>query len=219
MRQRQAEKDNHGLPLALRDGPAVLGSFLMSSQVSVGFALVLLWFPLWVLRVRVARLSGFDQRAWPKGRHLPLAVLDAIRASFGAWVLLRMLPELPRIEPLGRWQEPALLAAAVAVALAIETLSWRDEDFVFAPVPFLLGLVAAVAHPIVLAIVLPFWIGGSLAVRAWASGFLAAGLGLAAVGLAVSQQDWRLSLLIGLSFCVPVLSSVMAGRHLGWPKK
>lgn len=191
----------------------------MSQKVLIAVGLVLLWFPLWSFRVRGARLSGFDQRTWPKGRNILLSAIDAGRASVGAWVLIRALPGLSHIEPLGRWQESALLAGAVSVGLAIQTLVWRDEDYVFAPAPFLLGLVAAIAHPIVLAIVLPLWIGGSLAVRAWASGFLAAGLGLATVGLAVSQQDWRRSLLVGLAFCVPVLVSVMAGRHLGWPKK
>lgn len=201
-------------------GLLCLNDFLMSNQVSIALGLVLLCFPLWLLRVRGARLSGFDQRAWPKGRHLLLAVIDAGRASTGAWILMRALSEAPRIDPLGRWSEPALLAGAVAVGLAIQTLAWRDEDFVLAPVPFLLGVIAAVAHPIVLAIVLPLWIGGSLSVRSWASGFLAAGVGLAGVGLAVAQQEnWRLAILVGLAFFVPVLTSVLAGRHLGWPKK
>lgn len=191
----------------------------MSSPVLIALALVLLWFPLWMMRIRGARLSGFDQRSWPRGRNLALAVVDVGRASVGVWALMQALPDLPKISPLGRWQEPALLAAAVAVGLVVEVLSWRDEDYVLAPVPFLLGVMAAVAHPIVLVIVLPFWIGGSLALRSWASGILAVGVGLGGVGLAVAQQDWRRAALVGMAFVIPVLASVMAGRHMGWPKK
>lgn len=191
----------------------------MSSQVLLVLGSVLLAWPLWLFRVRGARLSGFDQRAWPKGRNLLLSVLDAARASVGAWVLMKGLPGLRHIEGLGRWQEAALLGGAVGLGLAIQCLSWWDDDFVFAPVPYLLGVVAAVAHPIVLIIVLPLWIGGALAIRAWAAGFLAAGIGFGGVGLAVTEQDWRRAILIGLTFCVPVVTSVMAGRHLGWPKK
>ncbi len=111
------------------------------------------------------------------------------------------------------------MSVAAALGLLIQTLVWRDEDFVFAPVPYALGLLAGLAHPIVLVIVLPLAIGSAMAVRAWAAGLLAGGVGLAAVGLAVTQQDWRLGLLSGISFCLPVLISAMAGRHMGWPRK
>jgi hypothetical protein len=137
-----------------------------------------------------------------------LAVIDAVRASAGAWLLLRGLPGLPPIATLGRWQDAGFLAAAIAIGLLIQTLVWRDEDYVFAPVPYALGLVAAIAHPIVLAIVLPLAVGSAMAVRAWAAGLLGLGFGLAGVGL-----------LCGIAFCFPVLVSTMAGRHFGWPRK
>jgi hypothetical protein len=207
------------LSLALHTEAAVLRCFSMSSSVSLVLALVLLWFPLWLLHAPTARLAGFDQRAWPAGRNVFLCILDALRASIGAWLLLGCLPELARVAPLGRWQDAAFLAGAVAVGLLIQTLVWRDEDHAFTPVLYLLGVAAAVAHPVVLVIALPLAIGGALALRAWSAGLLAGGLGLAGVGLAVSQQDWRRSLLVGVAFCLPVLVSVMAGRHLGWPRK
>lgn len=185
----------------------------------IGLGLGLLCFPLWLFRKRGARLSGFDQRTWPKGLNLPLAVLDAVRASVGAWLLIHALPELQRVGQFGRWQDAAYLAGAIALGLLIQTLSWRDEDHVLAPVPFLLGIASAVAHPIVLVIILPLAIGSSLALRAWSPGLVAAGLGFAGVGLAVEQQDWRRAVLVGIVFCFPVLVSVLAGRHLGWPQK
>lgn len=207
------------MSLALHAEGAVIRCFSMSSSVSVALALFLLWFPLWVLHARTARLAGFDQRAWPAGRNVILAILDALRASVGAWLLMHWLPEVARVAPLGRWQDSAFLAGAVAVGLLIQTLAWCDEDHAFTPVPYMLGLVAAVAHPLVLVIALPLAIGGALALRAWSAGLLAGGLGLAGVGLAVTQQDWRRSLLVGVVCCLPVLVSVMAGRHLGWPRK
>lgn len=172
--------------------------------------------PVWWLRGRGSRLVGFERRAWPSSaRALVLTVADVLRAALGAGLLLRNLPELARIERLGSWQDPAALALAVAAGLMVQTLAWRDEDFSFAPAFCALGIAAVVAHPIVLAISLPLAIGGALALRAWAGGFLAAGSGLALVGLAVEQQDWRMSLLAGLALCTPVLVSVLAGRHLG----
>lgn len=207
------------MPLALQARRAVVGSFCMTHSVLIVSGLGLLCFPLWLLRPRGIGLSGFDQRGWPRGLALLLAVIDVARASAGAWLLLRALPHLPQIAVLGRWQAPAFVAAAVAVGLLVQTLTWRDEDFVFAPVPYALGLVVAIAHPIVLAIILPMAVGSAMAIRAWAAGLLGLGVGLAAVGLAVTQQDWRIGLLCGIAFCFPVLVSAMAGRHLGWPRK
>lgn len=191
----------------------------MSPQVQLALALFALVFPIWVFRARNVRLAGFEQRAWPAGRNVALAVLDAVRASFGAALAIRVAPDLPRVELLGRWQDPALLAVAVAAGLAVQCLAWRDEDFVFAPVAYVLGVATVAAHPIVLVIVLPLAIGSGLAVRAWAASLLGAGLGLGLVGLAVSQQDWRRAVLLGMAFCFPILLSMVAGRHLGWPRR
>jgi hypothetical protein len=191
----------------------------MTHLALIASGLGFLFFPLWAIRPRGARLAGFDQRDWPRGFALPLTVVDVLRASGGAWLLSRGLPGLEQFAALGRWQEAGFLAIALGLGLLIQTLAWRDEDYVFAPVPYALGLIAAVAHPIVLVIVLPLAVGSSLAVRAWAAGLLGGGIGLAAVGFAVKQQEWRISLLAGVAFCLPVLVSTMAGRHMGWPRK
>jgi hypothetical protein len=62
-------------------------------------------------------------------------------------------------------------------------------------------------------------VGGALALRAWSAGFIAGGAGLLLAGLAVEQQDWHISSLVGLALGAPVLLSVLAGRHLGWAKR
>ena len=82
-----------------------------------------------------------------------------------------------------------------------------------------MSLTRHIARAFFAAVVLPLAIGSGLAVRAWAASLLAAGFGMALVGLAVEQQDWRMSLGAGLAFCFPVLLSVIAGRHLGWPRR
>lgn len=191
----------------------------MTPVATLALALVLLWFPLWVFRARDARLAGFDQRAWPAGRSVLLTIADALRASLATGLLIRLGPELARVEMLGRWQEAAMVSGAAAVGLLIQCLVWRDEDFVFAPVPYMLGIVAVAAHPIVLVIALPLAVGTGLALRAWAAAFIGGGVGLALVGLAVSQQDWRQGLLVGLALSFPVLVSMVAGRHLGWLRR
>jgi hypothetical protein len=207
------------LSLALRKGLRVLSLFFMSPVLTLALALVILWFPLWVFRARGARLAGFDQRAWPTGWNVVVTVWDGIRAAMATGLLIRLGPELARVDILGRWQDAAFVAVAVAVGLIVQCLVWRDEDHVFAPVPYLLGVVAVAAHPIVLAIVLPLAVGTGLAVRAWAAAFIGGGMGMALVGLAVTQQDWRQGLLVGLTLCFPVLLSMVAGRHLGWLRR
>ena len=148
-----------------------------------------------------------------------LAICDVLRAAAGAGLLVRMPVDLPVLDGLGVWENPLLVGVAVALGFAVQTLVWRDDDHAFAPVAFGLGVAATAMHPLVLAIALPLAIGTAIAVRAWAAGFIAAGVGLVGVGLAVEQQDWRLGLFVGTAFFVPVLISLMAGRHLGWPRK
>lgn len=191
----------------------------MTHTVFIVLGLGLLLFPLWLLRARGSRLAGFDQREWPKGRNLLLFLVDALRSSGAVWLLMQGLPGLKKVPGLGVWQDAAVLGGAIAIGLLVQAFAWRDEDFAFAPVPYMLGLLSIIAHPIVLVIVLPLALGASMALRAWAAGLLACGAGLAAVGLAVTQQDWRVGLLVGVAFFMPVLGSVMAGRHLGWPRK
>jgi hypothetical protein len=181
--------------------------------------ILLLFFPLWTLRAKGARLGGFDHRVWPGGRNLVLAIFDVLRAAAGAGLLVRRPVDLPMLEGLGIWANPLVVGIAVALGFAVQSLAWRDDDHAFAPVAFGLGVAATAMHPLVLVIVLPLAIGTAIAVRAWAAGFIAAGVGLVGVGLVVEQQDWRLGLLVGTAFFVPVMISLMAGRHLGWPRK
>lgn len=217
---RRSRGGRFAIALALLASGSVDSLFSMTPHVSIALGLGLLLLPLWSLRARNSRLVGFEQRAWPSGaRSVALTIVDVVRAALGAGLLIRHLPELQRFEWLGHWQDATALAVAATGGLLVQTLVWRDDDFSFAPVFYGLGLAAVVAHPIVLAISLPLALGGALALRAWAGGFLGAGAGLAAVGLAVEQQDWRRSLLMGLVLCSPVLVSVLAGRHLGSPKK
>jgi hypothetical protein len=190
----------------------------MSYPLSLFLGLLLFAFPVWILRVKGARIVGFEQRAWPSGRNAALVVLDALRASAGTFLLVQALPQVVRVELLGRWQDAVFLGAAVTAGSLVQLFSWRDEDFAFAPLPFMVGVAAVASHPLVLGISLPLAIGSALAVRAWSPFFLGGGLGIAAVGLVVNEQDWRIGVMIGLAWCFPALSSVMAGLHLGWPK-
>jgi hypothetical protein len=187
--------------------------------ITLVFALLLLWAPLWVLRAKAARLTGFEQRNWPGGRNAALAFADTLRASVGSWLLWQSVPELPRVVyPVGA-QEPLVFGAVLMIGLVVQTLVWRDEDFVFAPVTYALGVVCFVAHPVVLLIILPLAVGSAFAMRAWAAGLLGGGIGLIFVGLLVEQQDWRLAVLTGLSLCATVLLSLLVGRHFGWARR
>lgn len=193
--------------------------FMSSSILPVAVGGLLLWFPVWALRQPNSRLAGFDQRGWPKGRHAALAFLDTLRASVGAWLVAGNLAPLVTFRGLTAWKVEIVLALIVAVGLVIQTLAWRDEDHAFAPVTYVLGVVAALVHPVLIGLVIPLALGASLAVRAWSAGFLATGLGMAVLCIVVKAQDFHRAFLLGPVLCLPVLISVMAGRHLGWPKK
>jgi hypothetical protein len=179
----------------------------------------MLGLPLWAFRVANARLAGFDQRGWPKGKHLGLAVVDVVRASVGAFLVASNLGPVVTFRGLTAWKVEIVLAGIVAVGLVIQTLAWRDEDHAFAPVTYVLGLALALVHPVMLLLLVPLSVGAALAVRAWSAGLLATGLGLAVLCIAVEKQDFHRAFLLGPVLCLPVLVSVMAGRHLGWPKK
>lgn len=191
----------------------------MLSYILVTVGAVLWLFPLWAFRASSARLGNFDQRAWPRGRNLALAAADLVRAAVGANFLARGIPGLPRIEGAPSWMPEVWLALAFAIALGAQALSWRDEDHVRAPTEFFLGAVLVLVHPLVLIIGLPLGVGAAMAVRAWSAGFIGAGVGLAGVSLMVEDADWRRGLLLGATSIVPVVLSVMAGRHIGAPRK
>ena len=180
----------------------------------------ILWlFPLWLLRAKGARLGNFDQRGWPQGTNLVLTVVDLIRAAVGAKLMLEGLLGLPVPAGAPDWLGQAWLALALAVALGVQTLSWRDEDHVQAPVAFLLGALLVLVHPMVIVIGLPLAVGAAMAVRAWSAGFIGASVAVAGVGLMIETQDVRRALFLGVAVNVPVVVTVMAGRHMGGPRK
>ncbi len=180
----------------------------------------ILWlFPLWLFRAKGSRLGNFDQRSWPRGRNLALTVVDLIRAAVGAKLMAQGCLGLPRPQGTPDWLGEVWLALALVVALIVQTISWRDEDHVQAPVVFLLGALLVLVHPLVLIIGLPLAVGTALAVRAWSPGFIGAGMAVAGVGLMIESQDvWR-AIFLGVAVNTPVVVSVMAGRHMGAARK
>lgn len=192
----------------------------MAPYLYLALALPLLFAPLWIWREKGARLGGFDQRAWPRGRNRWINVADLARGALGGWALARgaaLLPAIPGAP--ADWMPHVWVAVGAGAALALQAGTWTDEDHFHAPMAFLIGLCLVLVHPLVLALLLPLAIGSALAVRAWSACILSVGLGMAAIGLAVEQQDWRRTLLLGVAINAPVLLTVMAGRHLGSARK
>lgn len=210
-----------GSIVARKGGRRVLlmGFTSMSPYLYLVPAALLLLAPLWALRAATGRLGGFDQRAWPRGRNLVLSFADFVRGVAGAWFLNAGVPLLPTIAGAPEWMSMVWLGAGIGLALAVEALTWRDEDYLQAPLLLLLGICAVLVHPLVMGLVLPLSIGAALALRAWSPGFIAAGVGLAGVGMVVKQQDWALALVLGVVVNVPVVLTVLVGRHLGAPRK
>lgn len=191
----------------------------MPFAAEIAIALILLFAPLWALRHKGARLGNFDQRSWPVGRNAALVFADTARASVGAWLLARGLAEAPAWPLRIVWMDDIWLAIGVAVAACVQAFSWRNEDYLMAPVAFWLGGVVALVQPLVLVIALPLGVGGALAFRAWTGFFVGIGVGVAGVGLVVESQDWRRALLLGAASVVFVLIAPLAGRHLGGLRK
>lgn len=191
----------------------------MSPSLSVVLGVGLLFSPLWLLHGPDARLAAFDQKEWPRGRNLMLVFLDAARAALGAWLLASGMPDLPHMANAPVWAPELALAGVVGVALTIQTLAWRDEDHVQAPVVFLGGLAAVLFDPVVAVLVLPLAVGAALALRAWSGVFLAASLGAVGIGWMLNAQSWGRVIFVGAVLGCPVLVSILAGRHMAWPRK
>lgn len=182
-------------------------------------ALLIWFFPVWAFRAKNAKLGGFDQRGWPRGRNLVLSVFDAARAWVGADLLMRSLGTLPDWPFPAEWNAQLWLGFVFGAALIVHAFVWHNEDYLMAPIMFVIGALPALVHPHVLLIGLPLGIGAALAIRAWSAGLIGAAVGVAGVGMVVLQQDWKRSLLLGLALTLPVFVSMLAGRHLAAPRK
>jgi hydrogenase-4 membrane subunit HyfE len=190
---------------------------LSSLLVVLGLGLFLL--PIWRLHAPDARLAAFDQREWPKGRNLLLALLDLARASGGAWLLAKGMPELPLLSSENEWMPDLVISAIVALGLTVQTFAWTDEDHVQAPVVFVAGVAAVLVAPAVAALVGVLAIGASLALRAWSGVFLAASVGTILIGWLLNVQSPSRVIFLGVALGLPVVLSILAGRHMGWPRK
>lgn len=191
----------------------------MSYLVPVAFGSVLWLLPLWTLRAKNVRLGNFDQRGWPQGRNLALAILDVARALVGGSLLARGLAGAPAWPVDHAWINEVWLAVALLVALAAQAFYWSNEDYLFGPVPFALGAMAALVHPAVLGLAGLLAMGTALALRAWTGFFLGAGFGLIGVSFLVELQDWRRGLLLGIALLLVILLGPLSGRHFGGLRK
>jgi len=188
-----------------------------SFYVVLGMGLLLL--PLWFWHGPDARLAAFDQREWPKGLNLLLALLDLGRAAGGAYLLQLGLPELPILANHSEWRVELVLAGIITLGLVVQTLAWHDEDHVQAPVAFLAGVTLILVDLRVVGLAGALALGASFAVRAWSMLFFAASAGTVLIGWLLSFQSWPRVIFLGVALAVPPVVSVMAGRHMGWPRK
>jgi len=191
----------------------------MSPSFLVVAGVGLLLVPVWRLREPEGRLAAFDQREWPTGRNLGLVLLDGLRAAGGAKVLSIGLPALPHLASHSEWVGQAVLGLIVGLGLVVNTLVWTDDDHVHAPVAFLAGVVAVLVDPVVLLLVAPLAAGVALALRAWSGIFMTATVGLILLGWLLGAQSWSRVVFVGAVMIFPVVISILAGRHMGWPRK
>lgn len=191
----------------------------MSPSFLVVAGVGLLLVPVWRLREPEGRLAAFDQREWPTGRNLGLVLLDGLRAAVGAKILSIGLPALPHFASHSEWVWQAVLGLIVGLGLVVNTLVWTDEDHVLAPVAFLAGVMAVLVDPVVLLLVAPLAAGVALALRAWSGIFMTATVGLILLGWLLSAQSWSRVVFVGAVMIFPVVISILAGRHMGWPRK
>jgi hypothetical protein len=194
--------------------------FYYSMLAIVYFALgvFLLWLPLPFLRPTSLKLASFEQRAWPKGGWAFLQFLDIVRAAVGAWLLHRHVGAVPFWAGEGKFELTAL-AGFLAVGFAIQTLTWRDEDWVFSPIVYTIGVVVGALQPILVLPVLLLGLGSVWAFRAWSLMFIGAALATVLGGLMHQNQNLMHAFCLGIALCTPSLVSLLAGRHMGWPRR
>ncbi|MEY4488127.1 MAG: hypothetical protein RIQ79_635 [Verrucomicrobiota bacterium] len=191
----------------------------MLSSLLVVLAIGLFCLPIWRLHAPDGRLAAFDQREWPTGRNLVLVLLDLARALGGAWLLAKGIPDLPLLNNEHEWLPDLGISIAVGLGLIVQTFGWTDEDHVQAPLVFVAGVAAVLVDPVVAALVGALAIGAALALRAWSAVFLAVCVGTILIGWLLNAQSWSRVIFLGVAMGLPVVLSILAGRHMGWPRK
>lgn len=181
--------------------------------------LALLWFPIGLLVLNTAKLAGYERGSWPDGWPLVVVMLDPLRAAIGAWALLQGIE--PLVERIGHGTEgrAVLLGVATAVGVLIQTVSLKDEDFVYSPFAYTAGVLTFFLGPLTAIPAIILGIGSSVAMRVWTAFFVAAGLLSAMLGAALAKGDWLTPVLVGLAVMMPPLVTVMMGRHMGFPRR
>jgi hypothetical protein len=191
----------------------------MSSSFQVVLAVGLYCLPVWRLHLPAGRLAAFDQREWPRGRNFLLVLLDGARAVAGAWLLAKEVPGLPQMAQAQEWMPDLVIAGVVGLGLVVQTFAWTDEDHVQAPVIFMAGVAGVLLDPVVAALVGALAIGAALALRAWSGVFIVASMGTVLLGWLLHTQSWSRVIFLGVVFGLPMVLSILAGRHMGWPRK
>ncbi len=181
--------------------------------------LALLWFPVGLLLCKTAKLAGYERGSWPGGWPLVVVMLDPLRAAIGAWALLQGIEPLVELIGHGADGRAVLLGVATAVGVVIQTVSCKDEDFVYSPFAYTAGVLTFFLGPLTAIPAIILGIGSTVAMRVWTAFFMAAGLLSAILGAALAKGDWLTPLLVGLAVMLPPLVTVMLGRHMGFPRR
>ncbi len=182
-------------------------------------ALCLLLFPVGLLLPRAPSLAGYEHGSRPGGWCLVVLLLDPLRAGAGAWCLLQGMGPLVERIGLGHTGEAILLGGVFAVGVVAQTLGRFDEDYVFSPFGYVAGVLLFFTGPAVAVPALVLGLGSTVAMRAWSVFFFAAGMTCLILGPMTHPGGWQTPLAVGLACMLPPLVAVMAGRHMGFPRR
>ncbi len=195
----------------------MLGSRMLNHWLLTAF--VLLFLPIGLLLPRSSPLAGYERGTWPGGWSILVLLLDPFRAGIGAWCLLRgMGPLVDRIGFL-HTGEAIVLGCVFFVGVVLQTVSRMDEDYVFAPFAYVGAVLIFFCGPVVALPAIVLGLGSAMAMRVWTPFFFGAGMVVLILGPITNPQTWQPAIAVGLACMVPPLLAVMAGRHMGFPRR
>ncbi|MFH1496991.1 MAG: hypothetical protein ABII82_04115 [Verrucomicrobiota bacterium] len=146
-------------------------------------------------------------------------MLDPVRAAVGAWMFLQGIVPLSERIGLGASGDAILMGAVFGIGIVVQTLARRDEDYVFSPFGYTAGVVMFFCGPIVAVPAIILGIGSAVAMRVWTPFFFGIAVICLILGPVTNQNAWPTQIATGMACLLPPLVSVMAGRHMGFPRR
>lgn len=151
----------------------------------------------------------------PRVFSLPHHLIDLVRATLGAWLLLQSITIAPETTGLARHAPLALQGAVLIAAVVMQTVFCKEPESVNAPFAFVTGLVVGFFPPVVAGFSLVIAIVVAIGVRTPAGFFVALAVAVAAAGALFEGAELILRIAVAsVAIVLPWLIAMLFSREL-----